>query len=170
MVLRSFFFRFVFHDNSSSKLDNRVEFPLSGLNLQPYVASVDISSNSDNTGDDCMYDLYGVVCHFGSKYLNNLDIWCFVFNNIIVFQQLLQRRIFGSLYGIHSTRQFKRLALLQWWNGVVASTAGGGFQSRLCALLSETGDIFFLQLLSSIRRNGRGQCLWQMRLHRRIRK
>ena len=74
MVLRSFFFRFVFHDNSSSKLDNRVEFPLSGLNLQPYVASVDISSNSDNTGDDCMYDLYGVVCHFGSKYLNNLDI------------------------------------------------------------------------------------------------
>ncbi len=58
--------RFVFHDNSSSKLDNRVEFPLTGLCLQPYVDNGDVSNNSE----DYMYDLYGVVCHFGSKLLD----------------------------------------------------------------------------------------------------
>ena len=54
--------RFVFHDNSSNKLDNRVEFPLTGLCLQPYVDNGEVSNNSE----DYMYDLYGVVCHFGS--------------------------------------------------------------------------------------------------------
>jgi len=56
--------RFVFHNNSSSKLDNKVEFPLNGLSLQPYIDSSDMyNNNSDN--NDYSYDLYGVVCHFG---------------------------------------------------------------------------------------------------------
>ena len=57
--------RFVFHDNTSSKLDNRVEFPLSGLSLRPYV---DASATSVfDAVDPLHYDLYGVVCHFGSQ-------------------------------------------------------------------------------------------------------
>lgn len=56
--------RFVFHDNSSSKLDNRVEFPLTGLSLQPYIDRGDVNNGDDN--EDYTYDLYGVVCHFGS--------------------------------------------------------------------------------------------------------
>jgi len=55
--------RFVYHNNNSSKLDNRVEFPLNGLSLQPYIDGSDIYNNSDN--NDYCYDLYGVVCHFG---------------------------------------------------------------------------------------------------------
>lgn len=58
---------FVFHDNSSSKLDNRVEFPLTGLSLQPYIDRGDVNNGDDN--EDYTYDLYGVVCHFGSKYI-----------------------------------------------------------------------------------------------------
>ena len=69
----------MFHDNTSSKLDNRVEFPLTGLSLQPYVdsagdASVAALTSSDSAASNCSsssneleYDLYGVVCHFGSK-------------------------------------------------------------------------------------------------------
>lgn len=57
----------MFHDNSSSKLDNRVEFPLTGLCLQPYVDNGGVSNNSDDN-IDLMYDLYGLVCHFGSKF------------------------------------------------------------------------------------------------------
>lgn len=55
----------MFHDNSSSKLDNRVEFPLTGLCLQPYIDNGDVSNSDDS--NDYMYDLYGLVCHFGSK-------------------------------------------------------------------------------------------------------
>jgi len=59
--------RFVFHDNTSSKLDNRVNFPLTGLSLQPYVDCTDFSSvDADDGCSQLNYDLYGVVCHFGS--------------------------------------------------------------------------------------------------------
>lgn len=47
------FFRFVFQDCVSTKLDDKVTFPLCGLN---------ISSNS------APYDLYACVCHVGGNY------------------------------------------------------------------------------------------------------
>ena len=72
-------FRFVFHDNSSSKLDNRVEFPLAGLCLQPYVDSGEVSNNSDDSSDDYMYDLYGLVCHFGSMSFSQSYRKCGIF-------------------------------------------------------------------------------------------
>lgn len=50
--------RFVFHDYTSIKLDEKVAFPLDGLDLSSY-ASGPIS-------DDLIYDLQACVCHVGN--------------------------------------------------------------------------------------------------------
>ncbi|XP_022190095.1 ubiquitin carboxyl-terminal hydrolase 10 [Nilaparvata lugens] len=42
--------RFVFHDGVSTKLEDKVIFPIHGLNLSPYTS---------------LYDLYACVCHIG---------------------------------------------------------------------------------------------------------
>jgi hypothetical protein len=48
-----FCFSFVFQDCVSTKLDDKVTFPLQGLNILP------------NTS---LYDLYACVCHIGGKH------------------------------------------------------------------------------------------------------
>ncbi|ESP05048.1 hypothetical protein LOTGIDRAFT_109772, partial [Lottia gigantea] len=51
--------RFVFHEFSSTKIDNPVIFPQKNLDL------TDFLSGPKNT--DLQYDLYSVVCHFGGS-------------------------------------------------------------------------------------------------------
>lgn len=50
--------RFVFHEFSGSKVDERVEFPLEGLDLAPFVSG-------PHRGSSCLYDLHAYICHFG---------------------------------------------------------------------------------------------------------
>lgn len=49
--------RFLFHGTMSTKLDDRVIFPLDGLDLSDYVAG------ESNTSQQ--YNLYACVCHMG---------------------------------------------------------------------------------------------------------
>lgn len=49
--------RFVFHDSSSTKVDNKVVFPIEGLDLSDYI--------SGPVRDSLLYDLQGCICHFG---------------------------------------------------------------------------------------------------------
>jgi hypothetical protein len=51
--------RFVFLDHSSNKLNNKLKFPVSELDLGEYIAE-------EFAGKDWKYDLYGCICHFGS--------------------------------------------------------------------------------------------------------
>ena len=49
--------RFVFHELSSSKIDNKVIFPLENLDLSEYI--------SGPITNKMFYDLQSCVCHFG---------------------------------------------------------------------------------------------------------
>ena len=50
-------FRFVYHELSSTKIDNKVMFPLEGLDLSDYISGPGSS--------DLIYDLQSCVLHFG---------------------------------------------------------------------------------------------------------
>lgn len=52
--------RFVFHEFSGSKVDERVDFPLEGLDLGPFVSGPGRGSSAA-----CLYDLHAYICHFG---------------------------------------------------------------------------------------------------------
>ena len=54
--------RFVFHELSSTKVDNKVEFPLTGLDLADYISG-------PCEADNLLYDLTSCVCHFGGKFI-----------------------------------------------------------------------------------------------------
>jgi len=49
--------RFVYHELSSTKIDNKVVFPLEGFDLANYI--------SGPKSDELVYDLQSCVCHFG---------------------------------------------------------------------------------------------------------
>ncbi|XP_064615104.1 uncharacterized protein LOC135479234 [Liolophura sinensis] len=49
--------RFVFHELSSTKIDNKVVFPLDNLDLSEFL--------SGPRTKQLLYDLHGIVCHFG---------------------------------------------------------------------------------------------------------
>ena len=53
--------RFVFHEFSSSKIDNKVIFPLENLDLSEYI--------SGPITNKMFYDLQSCVCHFGGMFL-----------------------------------------------------------------------------------------------------
>ena len=53
--------RFVFHELSSSKIDNKVIFPLENLDLSEYI--------SGPITNKMFYDLQSCVCHFGGMLL-----------------------------------------------------------------------------------------------------
>ncbi|KAH6937600.1 hypothetical protein HPB50_001889 [Hyalomma asiaticum] len=52
--------RFVFHEFSGSKVDERVEFPLEGLDLAPFV-----SGPEPQAAESLLYDLHAYICHIG---------------------------------------------------------------------------------------------------------
>ncbi|XP_037285873.1 uncharacterized protein LOC119178743 isoform X2 [Rhipicephalus microplus] len=52
--------RFVFHEFSGSKVDERVEFPLEGLDLAPFV-----SGPKPQAAESLLYDLHAYICHIG---------------------------------------------------------------------------------------------------------
>ena len=56
-----FSLRFVFHELSSSKIDNKVIFPLENLDLSEYI--------SGPITNKMFYDLQSCVCHFGGRLL-----------------------------------------------------------------------------------------------------
>ena len=51
--------RFVYEDLSSTKIDNRVVFPHTCLDVTPFLAGPATSFN--------IYDLYSIVCHYGGQ-------------------------------------------------------------------------------------------------------
>ncbi|KAK6165084.1 hypothetical protein SNE40_023647 [Patella caerulea] len=51
--------RFVFHEFSSTKIDNPVIFPQKNLQLTEFL--------SGPKNNDLQYDLYSIVCHFGGS-------------------------------------------------------------------------------------------------------
>lgn len=55
--------RFYYTTHAREKLDTPVDFPVSGLDLSPWVASE--ASHKHTRADHCLYDLCGVVNHFG---------------------------------------------------------------------------------------------------------
>ncbi|XP_033100991.1 uncharacterized protein LOC117104308 [Anneissia japonica] len=59
-VLIVYLKRFVFHNFMSTKLDNKVLFPLEGLDVSPYLCPA-ISAEKTQL----LYDLQACVCHFG---------------------------------------------------------------------------------------------------------
>jgi ubiquitin C-terminal hydrolase len=64
--------------NPQIKLATRVNYPLTGLDLSPFVANMNNSENTtkedeeekEDEGSGCVYDLYGVVHHTGT--INNV--------------------------------------------------------------------------------------------------
>lgn len=58
------YFRFVFHEYTSVKLDDKVSFPLTGLNLVP--------PSRIQQGTSRPYNLYACVNHFGGEFKNIL--------------------------------------------------------------------------------------------------
>ncbi|KAF7990988.1 hypothetical protein HCN44_000793 [Aphidius gifuensis] len=88
--------RFVFHECVSMKLDNKVTFPLAGLNVGRH-----------------LYDLYACVCHFGgvaaghyTAYAKNprTDIWHY-YNDEITSRQKPQDEDFSNAYILFYSRQ-----------------------------------------------------------------
>ena len=53
------YFRFVFHELSSTKIDQQVVFPVENLDLSDYI--------SGPSRTDLTYDLQSCVCHFGGR-------------------------------------------------------------------------------------------------------
>jgi hypothetical protein len=47
-------------DHTSNKLNNRLRFPLTDLDVTSYIAE-------EFAGDQHIYDLYACVCHYGCK-------------------------------------------------------------------------------------------------------
>ena len=62
-------YRFVFHELMSTKIDNKVVFPLENLDLSCYLSGPE--------ADNMLYDLQACICHFGGKAhhiaLNNMS-------------------------------------------------------------------------------------------------
>ncbi|KAH8009697.1 hypothetical protein HPB51_019008 [Rhipicephalus microplus] len=56
--------KFVFHEFSGSKVDERVEFPLEGLDLAPFV-----SGPKPQAAESLLYDLHAYICHIGGACL-----------------------------------------------------------------------------------------------------
>ena len=52
--------RFVYEDLSSTKIDNRVVFPHTDLDVMRFLAGPSSSFN--------IYDLYSIVCHYGGEF------------------------------------------------------------------------------------------------------
>lgn len=52
--------RFVYENNSNSKLFNKLNFPIENFDVSKYIAE-------EFAGGEHIYDLYSCVCHFGSK-------------------------------------------------------------------------------------------------------
>ncbi|XP_075538879.1 ubiquitin carboxyl-terminal hydrolase 11-like isoform X3 [Dermacentor variabilis] len=52
--------RFVFHEFSGSKVDERVDFPLEALDLEPFV-----SGPQPQAAENLLYDLHAYICHIG---------------------------------------------------------------------------------------------------------
>ena len=55
-----FFVRFLFHGTSSSKVDDKVIFPLDNLDMGDYLGGRKLGPH--------LYGLYGVVCHMGGQH------------------------------------------------------------------------------------------------------
>ena len=66
--------RFRHEMNSSSKISNQVTFPLTHLDLSPYIHD---QCSSRNT----FYDLYAVICHRGGA--NGGHYICYAFNQVL---------------------------------------------------------------------------------------
>ncbi|XP_064639050.1 uncharacterized protein LOC135494727 isoform X2 [Lineus longissimus] len=90
--------RFVFHDLSSSKIDNKVSFPLENLDLHDYL--------SGPANKELLYDLKGCVCHFGgvnsghyTAYTKHpvTDTWHY-YNDEAVTLQEPQSEDYGNAY------------------------------------------------------------------------
>ena len=61
--------RFVFHQFTSTKLENNVQFPVEGLDMSDFLCP-GVSSN----GQGLLYDLQSCVCHFGGMVSNQWSI------------------------------------------------------------------------------------------------
>jgi hypothetical protein len=69
-----FIYRFVFVDNSSNKLNNKLKFPIDDFDVSKYIAE-------EFAGGEHVYDLYSCVCHFGSMLLlsSSFEKLCVIF-------------------------------------------------------------------------------------------
>lgn len=55
------FDRFVFHNGMSTKLDDKVTYPLNGLL---------VSATGSHQEAPHVYNLYACVCHYGGKFIS----------------------------------------------------------------------------------------------------
>ncbi|XP_067669048.1 uncharacterized protein [Haliotis asinina] len=97
--------RFVFHELSSTKVDNPVVFPHKDLDLQQFVSGPKVK--------DLSYDLYSIVCHFGgshsghyTSYTNHpLTSEWFYYNDETVTKQEPRNDDYSSAYVLFYQRK-----------------------------------------------------------------
>ncbi|XP_071085710.1 uncharacterized protein [Haliotis cracherodii] len=97
--------RFVFHELSSTKVDNQVVFPHKNLDLQHFVSGPKVK--------DLSYDLYSIVCHFGgshsghyTSYTNHpLTSEWFYYNDETVSKQEPRNDDYSSAYVLFYQRK-----------------------------------------------------------------
>ncbi|XP_033759609.1 uncharacterized protein LOC117341858 [Pecten maximus] len=97
--------RFMFHELSSTKVDNNVVFPLAGLDLTQMISGPNTKCP--------LYDLYGIVCHFGGANAGHYTayaqhpqdrVW-YYYNDETISQQDPNSSDFSNAYILFYQRQ-----------------------------------------------------------------
>ncbi|XP_060069441.1 uncharacterized protein LOC132549520 [Ylistrum balloti] len=97
--------RFMFHELSSTKVDNNVVFPLEGLDLTQMISGPNTKCP--------LYDLYGIVCHFGGANAGHYTayaqhpqdrVW-YYYNDETISQQEPNASDFSNAYILFYQRQ-----------------------------------------------------------------
>lgn len=97
--------RFMFHELSSTKVDNNVVFPLEGLDLTQMISGPNTKCP--------LYDLYGIVCHFGGANAGHYTayaqhpqdrVW-YYYNDETISQQNPNSNDFSNAYILFYQRQ-----------------------------------------------------------------
>ncbi|XP_041350619.1 uncharacterized protein LOC121369633 isoform X2 [Gigantopelta aegis] len=97
--------RFVFHEFSSLKIDDRVIYPHKNLDLRDFI--------SGPATKDLTYDLYSIVCHFGGAHSGHYSSYSrhpltsewFYYNDDTITQQTPREDDFSSAYVLFYERQ-----------------------------------------------------------------